>query len=65
MSLRLYEPCLPTKALKPPVGSNWVHEIKHDGYRLIARRVGYRVMPSGVQVGPGARSSLSGFRPGY
>ena len=22
----------------PPSGSNWIHEIKHDGYRLMARR---------------------------
>ena len=28
---------------KPPSGSTWVHEIKHDGYRLIARRDGNRV----------------------
>jgi bifunctional non-homologous end joining protein LigD len=26
--------------LKPPVGTDWVHEIKHDGYRLIVRRDG-------------------------
>ena len=32
------EPCLPSPADKPPSGSNWVHEIKHDGYRLMARR---------------------------
>jgi bifunctional non-homologous end joining protein LigD len=32
------EPCLPSPADKPPSGSNWIHEIKHDGYRLIARR---------------------------
>jgi ATP-dependent DNA ligase len=38
-----YEPCLPSKAPKPPAGDSWVHEIKHDGYRLIARRVGSRV----------------------
>jgi ATP-dependent DNA ligase len=24
----------------PPSGSGWVHEIKHDGYRLVARRDG-------------------------
>jgi len=41
--LRTYEPCLPTKADKVPVGEQWVHEIKHDGYRLIARRVDDRV----------------------
>ena len=27
-------PCLPTVAERPPIGSLWVHEIKHDGYRL-------------------------------
>jgi bifunctional non-homologous end joining protein LigD len=30
------EPCIPTRASKPPVGPQWIHEIKHDGYRLIA-----------------------------
>jgi bifunctional non-homologous end joining protein LigD len=23
---------------KPPVGPQWIHEIKHDGYRLITRK---------------------------
>jgi len=32
------EPCLPSPAGKPPSGFNWIHEIKHDGYRLMARR---------------------------
>ena len=32
------EPCLPSPADEPPSGSNWIHEIKHDGYRLLARR---------------------------
>ena len=32
------EPCLPSAADKPPSGSNWVYEIKHDGFRLMARR---------------------------
>jgi hypothetical protein len=27
-----------TAARLPPSGSNWIHEIKHDGYRLMARR---------------------------
>jgi bifunctional non-homologous end joining protein LigD len=35
--------CLPSLSQKPPSGSAWVHEIKHDGYRLIARRDGNRV----------------------
>jgi hypothetical protein len=37
------EPCIPTLAAKPPSGSGWVHEIKHDGYRLIVRRDGATV----------------------
>jgi ATP-dependent DNA ligase len=32
------EPCLPSVAERPPSGPDWVHEIKHDGYRLMARR---------------------------
>jgi ATP-dependent DNA ligase len=31
-------PCLPSTADHPPTGPEWVHEIKHDGYRLMARR---------------------------
>jgi hypothetical protein len=34
---------LETHASKPPVGPQWVHEIKHDGYRLIVRKQGDRV----------------------
>jgi hypothetical protein len=34
------EPCIPTRAAKPPAGPAWVHEVKHDGYRLIVRREG-------------------------
>jgi bifunctional non-homologous end joining protein LigD len=33
-------PCIPTRALKPPAGPEWVHEIRHDGYRLQVRRDG-------------------------
>jgi hypothetical protein len=33
----LFLPCLPTTSKRPPTGSAWVHEIKHDGYRLIVR----------------------------
>jgi bifunctional non-homologous end joining protein LigD len=39
----LIEPCIPTRATKPPVGPQWIHEIKHDGYRLIARKRDGRV----------------------
>ena len=37
------EPCLPRPADKPPVGRDWLHEIKHDGFRIMARRDGDRV----------------------
>jgi ATP-dependent DNA ligase len=36
-------PCLPTKTDKLPSGSQWLHEIKHDGFRVIARKDGSRV----------------------
>ena len=37
------EPCLPRPADRPPIGGNWLHEIKHDGFRIMARRDGDRV----------------------
>ena len=36
-------PCLPTSAPQPPSGNLWLHEIKHDGFRVIARKEGKRV----------------------
>jgi ATP-dependent DNA ligase len=36
-------PCLPSVATKPPTGPNWIHEIKHDGFRILVLRVGERV----------------------
>jgi ATP-dependent DNA ligase len=32
------EPCLPRPAKEPPAGPGWIHEIKHDGFRILARR---------------------------
>jgi ATP-dependent DNA ligase len=43
MPNRLFEPCIPTRGTKVPAGPDWLHEIKHDGYRLIVRREGKRV----------------------
>jgi bifunctional non-homologous end joining protein LigD len=36
-------PCLPSKTDKLPSGSDWLHEIKHDGFRVIARKKGSQV----------------------
>jgi bifunctional non-homologous end joining protein LigD len=36
-------PCLPTKTDKLPSGGEWLHEIKHDGFRIIARKSNGRV----------------------
>jgi bifunctional non-homologous end joining protein LigD len=35
--------CLPTKTDKVPSGGQWLHEIKQDGFRIIARKSGSRV----------------------
>jgi ATP-dependent DNA ligase len=50
MSLRLralpagfVEPCLPTSSKRTPSGKGWLHEIKHDGFRVIARKQDTRV----------------------
>jgi bifunctional non-homologous end joining protein LigD len=36
-------PCQPRLTSKPPTGNRWIHEIKHDGYRIIAFRHGDRL----------------------
>jgi ATP-dependent DNA ligase len=43
LPLGFVPPCLPTKAQQPPSGDAWLHEIKHDGFRVIARKDGDRV----------------------
>src|ERR1700693_2309689 len=37
------EPCLPRLAKAPPTGPDWIHEIKHDGFRILPRRDGPKV----------------------
>ena len=32
------EPCLPSPAATPPAEAGWLHEIKHDGFRMLVRR---------------------------
>jgi ATP-dependent DNA ligase len=39
------DPCLPTRVAIAPLGPAWLHEIKHDGYRLMVRRT-----PDGVRI---------------
>ena len=36
--LGIIEPRLPSPAKAPPSGPGWLHEIKHDGFRILARR---------------------------
>jgi bifunctional non-homologous end joining protein LigD len=42
-SAAFIEPCLPRPAKQPPTGGGWIHEIKHDGFRIMARRADGRV----------------------
>jgi bifunctional non-homologous end joining protein LigD len=37
------QPCQPTLVANPPAGPGWLHEMKHDGYRLLARKEVNRV----------------------
>jgi bifunctional non-homologous end joining protein LigD len=41
-----FEACLPRPAKSPPTGADWIHEIKHDGFRIIGRKnaVGVRLI---------------------
>src|SRR5262252_5010001 len=34
----IIEPCVPSPAKAPPSGPGWLQEIKHDGFRILARR---------------------------
>jgi ATP-dependent DNA ligase len=38
LALGFLPPCLLIKAPSPPSGGQWLHEIKHDGFRVIGRR---------------------------
>jgi bifunctional non-homologous end joining protein LigD len=36
-------PCEPTLVAHPPAGPDWLHEVKHDGFRILAWKQGERV----------------------
>jgi ATP-dependent DNA ligase len=38
MPQRLLEPCIPTRSTIVPSNPHWIHEVKHDGYRLIVQK---------------------------
>jgi bifunctional non-homologous end joining protein LigD len=56
--LGIIEPCLPPPAKVPPSGPGWLHEIKHDGFRILARRD-----PAGVRLITRAGNDFSGRFP--
>src|SRR5215207_3358752 len=33
-------PCQPVLSAKVPVGDGWIHELKHDGFRIVALKDG-------------------------
>jgi bifunctional non-homologous end joining protein LigD len=37
------QPCRPTLVRALPAGPGWLHEVKHDGFRTLARKQGERV----------------------
>jgi bifunctional non-homologous end joining protein LigD len=38
-----YELCLATASKQVPSGPDWIHEVKHDGYRMLVIRENDRV----------------------
>jgi bifunctional non-homologous end joining protein LigD len=43
MPARPFAPCLPTLVKKPPTGTEWLHEVKWDGYRFVCHLSGGKV----------------------
>jgi bifunctional non-homologous end joining protein LigD len=35
-------PCEPALVNRPPAGADWLHEVKHDGFRILVRKLGER-----------------------
>lgn len=43
MPKRPFEPCIPSRGTRVPNHRDWIHEVKHDGFRLIVARDNNRV----------------------
>jgi ATP-dependent DNA ligase len=43
-NLGVFQPCSPMTAKSVPPGAEWLHEVKFDGYRVQAHKVGSRVV---------------------
>jgi hypothetical protein len=57
-------PCNPTLVDRPPAGPGWLHEVKFDGYRILARKQGERVTALDPAVARTTRKSCRGSRSG-
>ena len=44
VSLHFITPCSPVPAKAVPVGDGWLHEVKFDGHRVQAHKIGSRVV---------------------
>ena len=43
-AFRFIQPCNPVTAKSVPAGDGWLHEVKFDGYRVQAHKVGSKVV---------------------
>src|SRR5829696_2524525 len=50
-------PCRPVLSPKVPPGDDWIHELKHDGFRIIVRKDGERVHPGLATAATGRTTS--------
>src|SRR5262245_54709820 len=50
-------PCLPSPTDRPPSGAGWIHEIKHDGFRMMVRRAPVFATMHGASRGPHTRAA--------
>ena len=43
-AFRFIQPCSPIRAKEVPAGDAWLHEVKFDGYRVQAHKVGSQMV---------------------